>query len=312
MTRRGLRHRLEYGLYRVLSGLLRGLPESWALGLGALLGWKAGVVFRIRRRAVDAHLELAFPDRSEGWRRRVARASFAHLGREAVAMLRMADLDPSDLRARTTVEGLEAFESARSEGRGVIVVSGHLGNWEIGAAALTARGIPVEAVAKGMANRRFDEELVRTRRRLGVSIVGMEEAPRRVLRALSRGEVTALVADQNFHRDPVFVPFFGRLAATARGPAVFALRTGAPVFLGVALREDDAGSGARYRTLLQPIDFRPSGDHEADVRRLTEVYTAALEELIRAHPEQYFWQHKRWKHRPPPVEGGEPVAEELP
>lgn len=297
MSEKALKHRLEYLGFRVLSAVLLALPEGMALRLGAFLGWKAGVVLRIRRREVDAHLARAFPRKPPSWRRRVARASYVHLGREAVAMFRMAGMDAAGVRERTTVHGLDELEAARAEGKGVVVVTGHLGNWEIGGAALTARGIPVEAVAKGMANRRFDRELVATRERLGLRITGMEEAPRRVLRALREGRVAALVADQNFHRGGIFVPFFGTLAATARGPALFALRSGAPLFLGVALREE--GWPQRYRVELRRIPVEPTGELEQDVRRLTEAHTAALERDVRQAPEQYFWQHKRWKTRPP-------------
>jgi KDO2-lipid IV(A) lauroyltransferase len=297
MSVRSLKHRLEYGAFRVLSGVLLAVPEAWALRLGAILGWVAGVVLRIRRPEVDAHLAWAFPTKPASWRRRTARASYVHLGREAVAMFRMAGLDAEAVVARTTVAGLEGFRSALEEGRGVVLVTGHLGNWEIGGAALTARGIPVDAVAKGMANRRFDDDLVATRERLGMRVVGMQEAPRRILRALRDGRVAALVADQNFHRGGIFVPFFGRLAATAKGPALFALRSGAPLFLGVALREP--GWPQRYRIELRRIDVTPTGELDRDVHALTEAHTDALEREVRAHPEQYFWQHKRWKTRPP-------------
>ncbi len=290
------KHRLEYAGFRVLSRVLLALPERVAHGLGAALGWTAGVLLRIRRREVDAHLALAFPRETPSWRRRVARASYVHLGREAVALFRMAGLDAEAVRARTTVEGLDALRSALAEGTGAVVVTGHLGNWEIGGAAVAARGIGVDAVAKGMANRRFDRDLVATRERLGLEVVGMEEAPRRLLRTLRAGRVAALVADQNFHRGGIFVPFFGKQAATAKGPALFALRTGAPLFLGVALRED--GWPARYRVELRRVEVERTGELEEDVRRLTRAHVDALEAEVRAHPEQYFWQHKRWKTRP--------------
>jgi len=309
MSDKAAKHLFEYRMFRGLSRLLLALPEGLALRLGAFLGWSAGVLFRVRRREVDAHLALAFPERPPSWRRRVARASYVHLGREAVAMFRMAGMDPGAVQARTTLHGEEALRAALVEGKGVVMVTGHLGNWEIGGAALTARGIPVDAVAKGMANRRFDQDLVATRERLGMRVVDMEEAPRRVLRALRDGRVAALVADQNFHRGGIFVPFFGTLAATARGPALFALRTGAPIFLGVALREEEWPQ--RYRVELRRIEVEPTGDLEVDVRSLTEAHTSALEAEVRAHPEQYFWQHKRWKTRPPhdadPASGEEPA-----
>ena len=123
------------------------------------------------------------------------------------------------------------------------------------------------------------------------------DAAKGVLRALRRGRVVAMLGDQNAPRSEVFVPFFGKQAATARGPAVFAIRTGAPVFFGVVLR--DPGWAQRYTTTIRPMRFRPTGDVEADTRSLLTEYMQALEEAVRRAPEQYFWQHKRWKARPP-------------
>ncbi|MDX1493310.1 MAG: lysophospholipid acyltransferase family protein, partial [Longimicrobiales bacterium] len=122
-------------------------------------------------------------------------------------------------------------------------------------------------------------------------------APRQVLRALRDGRATAIVADQNMHRHGIFLPFFGRLAATARGPALFALRAGVPVIFGYALR-DGEGAG-RYRVHVERLTYEVSDDLEEDVRALMSAYHSRLEEVIRSAPEQYFWQHKRWKTRPP-------------
>jgi KDO2-lipid IV(A) lauroyltransferase len=292
-----LAHALEYGLFRVVTALVSALPEGAALRLGAFLGWVGGSALRIRRVDVDRHLALAFPDRDAAWRRRVARASYAHLGREAVSTFRVTSKGPAEVVARTTMVGFEAFQGALAEGRGVILVTGHLGNWELGGAAFSARGLPVDAVAKGMANPLFGADLDASRRRVGVRLVDLSEAPREALRSLARGHVLGLIADQNAREHGVFVPFFGRLAATFRGPAVFALRAGAPIFLDVSLREP--GLPARYRVTVERIGIEPTGDLEADVRTLTAAHAAALERAVRQAPEQYFWQHRRWKTRPP-------------
>jgi len=294
---RRLRHALEFGLFRLLVAILVTLPERWALALGAGLGQVAGSVLRIRRSDVDRHLELAFPDKDGAWRRRVAHASYAHLCREAVSTFRISSRGPEEVVARTTMVGFHEFRAALAEGKGVILLTGHFGNWEVGGAAFSARGLPVDAVAKGMSNRRFEADLAGLRRRVGVRLVGLGEATREGLRSLREGHVLGLIADQNAREQGIFVPFFGRAAATFRGPALFALRSGAPIFLGVSLREP--GLPARYRVSTERITFAPSGDLDADVRSLTVAHTAALERAIREAPEQYFWQHRRWKTRPP-------------
>ncbi len=297
MSRHRLGHVLEYGLFRLVAALVTALPEKAALGLGAFVGWLGGSVFRVRRADVDRHLALAFPEQDAAWRHRVARASYAHLGREAVSTFRVNSRGPSEVVARTTMVGFEAFQDALADGRGVILVTGHLGNWELGGAAFSARGLPVDAVVKGMANPLFGADLEASRRRVGVRLVDLPEAPREALRSLRKGHVLGLIADQNARGQGIFVPFLGREAATFRGPALFALRAEAPIFLGVSLREP--GVPARYRVTLERITAPATGDLEKDVRALTAAHTAALERAVRQAPEQYFWQHRRWKTRPP-------------
>lgn len=291
------RHRIEYLLYRAAIGIFLHVPETLALRLGEGLGWMAGVVFRIRWRTVMDHLRWAFPERDDAWRRRVARGSFRHMGRESVATFRLASSGPEEIRERTSVTGLEALEAAVEEGQGAIVVTGHFGNWEVGGASLAARGIPLDVVAQRQRNPLFDRALNRTRERLAMTVIERGEAPKRVLRSLRKGRVVAIVGDQNLRHGGVFVDFFGRPASTARGVAVFALRTGTPIFLGIARREP--GFPQRYRVMLERVVYHPTGDMAGDEVRLTEAHTRHLEEQVRRTPEQYFWQHRRWKTRPP-------------
>lgn len=301
-----LAHRAEFILFRGLRGLVSLAPERLALSVAAVLGTVAGSVLRMRRADVDRHLEWAFPDWDRRRRDRVARASYRHLAREAVMLFRLGGWSSARVRERTEVLGLDAVRTAVDERGGALVLTGHLGNWEIGGAALAAHGVPIDVVAKGMANPDFERELFGTRERLGMRVVEMGDAPRRVLRALRRGRVVAIVGDQNAHRNGVFVPFFGRLAASARGPGTFALRTGVPVFVGFGVRRP--GRRQTYRVRLEPLVMEPTGDFDHDLEVFTAAYMAAVEEAARGHPEQYFWQHKRWKTRPPeePL-GADPV-----
>lgn len=296
---RSVRHWLEWALFTVFYTKVRWMPERAALWTGGFLGGLFGNVLGVRRQVVEENLEAAFPDQDPAWRRRVADASYRHLGREMVATLRMAHMTREEIIARTPVDGWDAFVEALEEGRGVILATGHLGNWEVGAACLAARGVPVDGVTKAMANPRFGRALAAVRRRLGYREVDVRDAPRVVPRALAQGRMVALLGDQNIRRGGVFVPFFGREAATPRGVALFALRTGAPIFLGAAVHEGDRPH--RYRGVLEPIAVAPTGDTEADVRAITARYAAALEALVRRYPEQYFWQHKRWATRPEPA-----------
>lgn len=264
---------------------------------GALLGLVAASVLRIRRTDVDRHLAVAFPDCSQAWRCRVARACYVHLGREATVLFRMPTWGAERVLERVTFSGLDELKRAAGAGGGAIIVTGHLGNWEMAGAALAASGVDLDAVARRMANRRFEADLFEVRQQLGMGLIERDEALKGVLRSLRRGRVVAILGDQNASDGAVFVPFFGRLAATARGPALFALRTGAPVFFGAVVRE--GGWKQRYTVELRRLEVHHTGDVEADVRNLTVEYTRQLERAIREAPEQYFWHHRRWKTRPP-------------
>ncbi|HEX2189036.1 MAG TPA: lysophospholipid acyltransferase family protein [Longimicrobiaceae bacterium] len=293
-----LAHRAEYLLARGLEGAVSALPERLAEGLGARAGGVAGGPLGIRRSVVEENLRIAYPDAPEEWIRETARAAYRHLGREAAAILRLSRLDREEVVRRTETRGWDELQAALGEGKGVILATGHYGNWEIAAAAVAARGVPISAIVKRMGNRLVDARLEALRRRLGVETIEMHQAQRQVPRVLRQGGVVGIVADQDARRSGVFVPFFGRPASTHRGTALFALRLGTPVFACTARRLP--GREVRYEVSGYRVPVRSTGDLEADVARLTGHLAAALETDVRAAPEQYFWFHRRWKTRPPP------------
>lgn len=303
MSARGLRHRAEHAAFVAARAAWSSLPEGLALRSGAALGTLAGGALRLRRGDVDRHLGWAFPERPPAWRAGIAAACYRHFGREAAATVRAASWSAPEVRDRTDTSGFEAFRAAADAGRGVVLLTGHLGNWELGGAAIAARGLPLDVVGKGMSNRRFEATLFALRERLGMRVIEMGDASREALRSLAAGRVVAMLADQSAHGGGLLVPFFGRPAVTARGPALFALRSGAPAFVGFALRAE--GPRARYRVVLEPLPLPASGVLEEDLRALTIAYTRALENAVKAAPEQYFWQHRRWKGAP----SEEPLSE---
>ena len=302
-----MRHAAEHLLFRMARRGATVFPEAVALATGALVGRAAGDILRLRRADVERHLTWAFPESTSEWRRRTASACYTHFGREAAVMLRADRWSLEQIRERTRVTGFELFArdaaKAAAGGRGIVLLTGHLGNWEMGGAAIAARGIALDVVGKGMSNRRFQEDLFATRSRLGMRVIEMGEASREALRSLASGRVVALLADQQAHRGGVQVPFFGRPASTARGPAVFALRSGAPVFVAFCIRRE---ADATYEVTFAPLAVRRTNDLDADVQELLAAYGAALEEAIRSAPDQYFWHHRRWKHAIQAEQGGNP------
>lgn len=299
-------HRVQYGALRGVIGLLRRIGMRPASAVGASLGSLGYRPLSIRREVVERQVRAALPDLSSDEVLRIARASYAHLGRTTTetALLPLYDRERI-IEMFEAVEGWSIIEERLARDKGLILVTGHLGNWELGGAYLAARGVPMQAVARYMENPLFDRYLTRTRERIGMTVVHDDEAVRRVPRALRGGNAVAFLIDQGaVGLASTWVPFFRRLAKTPRGPAVFALRLGAPIVFGVALRQPSG----RFRLTFEPIDSTPSGNVETDVERIVADYTSTLERWVRRAPEQYFWQHRRWKHQRPGTspELGEP------
>ena len=290
-----VRYRIEFWIFGALSWIVVALPERAVMALCGLAGWLVGAVFRIRRGDTDRHLQIAFPERTSAWRRRVARGSYVHFAREAAMTTRLSRMNSDEIVRRTEMVGFEALRDAAARGNGAIVISGHLGNWEVAAAAVAARGVPMDVAAHLQKNPLFYHHMVELRDRFGLTVIVKNEAFRLVPRALAAGRVVALVSDQNMRRRGIFVDFFGKTAATAKGPALFALRSGAPVFLGVAVRKE--GYPSRYRVNIEPVTVAEGLSGANAVRDLTQRHVSRLEARIRAAPSQYFWQHRRWKTR---------------
>lgn len=210
-------------------------------------------------------------------------------------MIRLSRLSPERIVEITDTPQWDEFVAARAQGKGVLLVTGHYGNWEVAAAAVAARGVPIEAVVKRQRNRLVDARVEAARQRLGIGTIDMRSAPKRIPRALSEGHAIGIVGDQDARDAGVWVPFFGVPASTYRGPALFALKFGVPVYASVARRLPEG----RYRVEGARIPVENTGDLEADVRRVTGALARHLEQEIRKDPEQYFWFHKRWKTVPP-------------
>lgn len=292
-----LLHRVEYAALRALTGVLAPFGPRAGGGMAAAIAGLGYSPLRIRRGVVERQIAAAFPELHARGVARIARESYENLGRVAIEAM---------LLSRGSARGVldrfhpspewEVVERAHARGRGVVLVAGHLGNWELSGAYVAARGVVVHPVARGMSNPLADAFIRRTRERLGMRIMHDQEAVRRVPRVLRDGHAVGILADQaTVGLASTFVLFFGRPAKTPRGAAVFALRGGAPVVMIHALRQPDG----RYEFVAEEIVVTRSADRERDVDEIIVRFSQALERLVRRHPGQYFWQHRRWKHQPP-------------
>jgi KDO2-lipid IV(A) lauroyltransferase len=291
-----LSHRLEYAALRAFLAVLAPFGVRGAGRIAARIARIGYSPLGIRRGVTERQIAAAFPELDTAGVRRVAIESYGNIGRVAV--------EASLLSRGAPGEALQYFgpsptwavlEEARAEGKGVVLLSGHIGNWELAAAYIAARGVPVSAIARGMSNPLSDGYIRRTRERLGVHIMHDREAVRRLPRALKEGHVVGVLSDQaGAGLASTFVPFFGRPAKTPRGGAVFALRGDVPVIFLAAVRQADG----RYECYCERIAVTHSGDREKDVDDIMIRFTHVLETLVRRYPGQYFWQHRRWKQQP--------------
>ena len=301
-----LAHTAEFLALRGTVAALNALPWLRAGQLGAAIGTLGYRPLGIRRSVVESQLRASFPELPHDEILRISKASYAHLGRTAIETALLPSLTSAQIIDLVPhVTGWEVIEERVRLGRGIILVTGHLGNWELGGAYLAARGIPVDAIVRHMANPRFDRYLNVTRARLGIRVVYDDQAVRQTPRALRDGRLVAFLADQGvLGLASTFVPFFGRLAKTPRGPAVFALRLDAPVVFGASIRKPDG----RYHLAFEPVEVTRTGDRERDIDAIVTRYTAVLERWVRVAPEQYLWQHRRWRRQPTSAAASEAPA----
>lgn len=294
-------HPIRFGLEDALAALLdlaaRILPRKGAIRIGETLG---AIQFRLdggrRRRTLD-NLRAAYAgEKSEAELADIARRCFRHFGRIGAEAMTFRTLGPRSVGTLIRYEGLEHLREAYGRGKGVLVVSGHFGNWELVALMQGWIGFPLALITRPLDNATLERRLAEIRSLSGNTVVHRQGAVRAMLQSLRRGIGVAIVIDQDAKDTGIFVPFFGRLASTTPTPALVALRTGAPIVPVFAVPRADGGYDICYEP---PIPEPNTGDREADVRELTLRMTEALERWVRRYPHLWSWMHRRWRTRPP-------------
>jgi len=275
-------------LVRLLQALPSGAVDALARGVAA-----CAFALGIRRRVTLDNLAHAFPERSAEERRALARGAYANMARVVVDALRSLGASRAELLAEVQVDDFGPVDRALAAGKGLLVATAHLGSWEMFGAAMAQR-VPLHAVVRPLRGG-VNARLVEARQRSGLRLIPERGALASMVGALRKNEVVAMLLDQAIGgKHALFVPFFGRPAATTPALSMAAMRTGAPTLLVVALREN-----GRLRFRVEgPFEMTDSGDRQRDLRDHTARVTAALERIIRAAPDQWLWLHRRWKLAP--------------
>ena len=274
-----------YAAIRVSVALLRALPRSVLRGMGSVLARLAAVLAVKDRRRAEAHVRASFPEMTDAEVQRGVRNMFLYLARSAMDALVLDRVLP---RSPLPEAEREMFREALAEGRGVVAVSGHIGNWELCAQSIAAAGFPLSVIASPTYDPRLTRLVHRVRSHNGADVLwrGDRTVGKDMLRVFKRNGVLAMLIDQDTKVQGAFVPFFGRPAHTPIAAAQLALRFQAPIIVGFVFHD---GRGYRYRF------ERFAYDPESTPRDLTAALTERIESAIREEPAQWVWFHERWK-----------------
>ncbi|MGA1981925.1 MAG: lysophospholipid acyltransferase family protein [Acidobacteriaceae bacterium] len=280
---------------------LRILPRRLARAAGVGIGAFAYAVLGRLRRVGQRNLELAFPDMPAAERARILRLEYRNLGWLLAEFCQMSSYTPAYASRFIRYEGLDNYLAARDRGQGVLVLTGHLGAWELSSFYHSLAGYPMGMVIRRLDNPLVDRMVNRIRCLHGNRVLHKDDFARGLLAAMRAGETVGILMDTNMTPPQgLFVPFFGVPACTASGLARVARKTGAAVLPGFLLWEE---SEQQYVLHFYPeIALASTDDAEADATENTARFTAVLEDAIRQNPSQWLWMHRRWKTRPP----GEP------
>jgi KDO2-lipid IV(A) lauroyltransferase len=284
---------LRYAAGRSAVGLLSGLPRPAGLGLGRFLGRIGHALVRRDRDILRHNLELVHPGWSDADRSDFGRRVFERLGENIFDVASLPRWTPDERRARIAVAGFEHLQAAIAAGRGVLLVGGHQGAWELVAPALVDRGVTVQGLSRPVREARLDAWLDDHRAAMGSRTikVGTLAGARRAHRLLTGGGVLGLLIDHRVRRGGRWVEFFGRPSRFATGPARLAVATGAAMVPVAITRRDDGG----HRVTIAPALAAPAaGSTSARVGVLLDAAVRALEAMIAPDPASWAWMHPRW------------------
>jgi KDO2-lipid IV(A) lauroyltransferase len=295
----GFRDRLIFwGMVAVIHALSI-LPDFFLYPLGVAGGWLAYHLDQRHARIGIRNLEIAFPERTDSERRRILRGSYMNLGRTAAEYIRLGGFFYRRLARRVTYNRVDIWNELKKKypGKGALILTAHFGNFELLPAGHALHGFQISLVHHTQRFIAGDAMLTFIRERAGVQIIRKHRAAREMLRTLMRGDLIGIPFDQNAKRsEAVWVPFFGELAATPAGFDRLAMIAGTPVVPAFIVRQPDGRS--HVIEVYNEIEQQRTGDNNADAVENTARYQKAIEAMVRMHPEQWLWTHRRYRTRP--------------
>ena len=291
----------EYLIARGIFGLLGVLPRRAAVAMGVGIGRLGYRVLGGLRRVAMRNLEIAFPEMPVADREAIARGTFENLGRVLgeTSQLRNATRERIEeiVDFELSDEARELYRKVKEEGRGVLITTGHLGNWELLVLAFGAIHEPISYLARPIDNELIEGFTSAIRMQFGNRPINKTGSAMTGIATLREGGILGILADVNAHpKEGVFVPFFGVDACTPGGAAMIAMRANALIFPAFCVWDRETRKFKFvHGEILTPAN---TGDRKADVQATTAAFTAEIEKIVREYPDQWMWIHKRWKTRP--------------
>ena len=297
-----MREIAEFVVVWVFVHGVRLLPRRLARTAGVAISAVAFRALRRLRRVGLRNLELAFPGITAGERETILRSEYRNLGFLLAEFCKMPGYTAATASRFIRYEGLENYLRARERGKGVLVLTGHLGAWELSSFYHSLMGMPMGMVIRRLDNPLVDEFVNRIRCLHGNRVIHKDDFARGLIASMRAGETVGILMDTNMTPPQgVFVPFFGVPACTASGMARIAEKTGAAVLPGFLLWEQREQKYVLH--FGEELEIVHTEDAEQDVLTNTATFTAAIERYIRQYPDQWLWMHRRWKTRPAGEEG---------
>lgn len=293
---------IEYAVARTILWSLAILPRRAAVAFGILVSRICYPLLGKLRGVGVRNLGLAYPEKTAAEREAILRGAFKGLGRTLGVVSGFGRVTRENIgeliECEFDAEFEAAFRAAREEKRGLIVLTGHIGNWELFALAYSIFFEPSNLLSRKMDNPLIDEMVLKMRSSFGNRQIDKVNSAGPILRILRDGGSVGILADVNSHpKEGVFASFFGIPACTTAGVAMLALRANALIVPMFAVWNEEKGRYAMINEkIIEPAD---TGDRKADIEKTTAEFTAAIERVVRAYPDQWIWIHRRWKTRPP-------------
>lgn len=281
----------EYLLYRIGRSIAFHTPLKLGYKIAAFISDLRLLFAAEDRRIARENLKVIFPQKTEREIHRVRIRMFRNFAKYLVDFFRFEKLDPDFIKKNIRIENIRYFDEAIGKGKGVIALTAHIGNWELGGVVIALLGYPFWAVALPHKDKRVDDFFNSQRESKGVHVIPLGKAVRSCLKVLEENKMVALAGDRDFTETGIVFDFFGRDAFFPEGPAAFSLKTGATIVPGFMLRNHDDTFTLRIE---KPIDYAPSGDKEKDLREIISRYIVIFEDYIRKYPDQWYMFRRFW------------------